>query len=190
MTKVSERLNRLSESATLAMARMSRELKAQGHDVIALSLGEPDFDTPDFVKEAAKKAVDNNFSHYTPVPGLAELREAIAEKLKRDNGLEYTPEQIVASTGAKQSIANVCMSLLNPGDEVLLPAPYWVSYFEIIKLAEGTPVEIPSSIEADFKVSPEQLEAAITPNTKLLLFSTPCNPSGTVYSKVRTRSYC
>ena len=183
MTKVSERLNRLSESATLAMARMSRELKAQGHDVIALSLGEPDFDTPGFVKEAAKKAVDNNFSHYTPVPGLAELREAIAEKLKRDNGLEYTPEQIVASTGAKQSIANVCMSLLNPGDEVLLPAPYWVSYFEIIKLAEGTPVEIPSSIEADFKVSPEQLEAAITPNTKLLLFSTPCNPSGTVYSK-------
>ena len=183
MTKVSERLNRLSESATLAMARMSRELKAQGHDVIPLNLGEPDFDTPDFVKEAAKKAVDNNFSHYTPVPGLAELREAIAEKLKRDNGLEYTPEQIVASTGAKQSIANVCMSLLNPGDEVLLPAPYWVSYFEIIKLAEGSPVEVPSSIEADFKVSPEQLEAAITPNTKLLLFSTPCNPSGTVYSK-------
>ncbi len=183
MTQVSERLNRLSESATLAMARMSRELKAQGHDVIALSLGEPDFDTPDFVKEAAKEAVDNNFSHYTPVPGLAELREAIAEKLKRDNGLEYTPEQIVASTGAKQSIANVCMSLLNPGDEVLLPAPYWVSYFEIIKLAEGTSVEIPSSIETDFKVSPEQLEAAITPNTKLLLFSTPCNPSGTVYSK-------
>ena len=184
MTKVSERLNRLSESATLAMARMSRELKMQGHDVIALSLGEPDFDTPDFVKEAAKKAIDNNFSHYTPVPGLAELREAIAEKLKRDNGLEYTPEQIVASTGAKQSIANVCMSLLNPGDEVLLPAPYWVSYFEIIKLAEGTPVEIPSNIEADFKISPEQLEAAITPKTKLLLFSTPCNPSGTVYSKV------
>ena len=183
MTQVSERLNRLSESATLAMARMSRELKAQGHDVIALSLGEPDFDTPDFVKEAAKKAVDNNFSHYTPVPGLAELREAIAEKLKRDNGLDYTPDQIVASTGAKQSIANVCMSLLNPGDEVLLPAPYWVSYFEIIKLAEGTPIEIPSSIEADFKVNPEQLEAAITPNTKLLLFSTPCNPSGTVYSK-------
>ena len=183
MTKVSERLNRLSESATLAMARMSRELKAQGHDVIALSLGEPDFDTPEFVKEAAKEAVDNNFSHYTPVPGLAELREAISEKLKRDNGLDYIPEQIVASTGAKQSIANVCMSLLNPGDEVLLPAPYWVSYFEIIKLAEGTPVEISSSIETDFKVSPEQLEAAITPNTKLLLFSTPCNPSGTVYSK-------
>jgi len=183
MTQVSERLKRLSESATLAMARMSRELKAHGHDVIALSLGEPDFDTPNFVKEAAKEAVDNNFSHYTPVPGLAELREAIAEKLKRDNGLEHNPEQIVASTGAKQSIANVCMSLLNPGDEVLLPAPYWVSYFEIIKLAEGTPVEISSSIETDFKVSPELLEAAITPKTKLLLFSTPCNPSGTVYSK-------
>lgn len=183
MKQVSERLNRLSESATLAMARMSRELKEEGHDVIALSLGEPDFDTPEFVKEAAKEAVDNNYSHYTPVPGLAELREAIAEKLKRDNGLKYTPEQIVASTGAKQSIANVCMSLLNPGDEVLLPAPYWVSYFEIIKLAEATAVEIPSSIDTDFKVSPEQLEAAITPKTKLLLFSTPCNPSGTVYTK-------
>ncbi len=183
MTHVSDRLNRLSESATLAMARMSRELKSQGHDVIALSLGEPDFDTPDFIKEAAKLAVDNNFSHYTPVPGLLELRNAITKKLKRDNNLDYEADQIVASTGAKQSIANVCMSLLNPGDEVLLPAPYWVSYFEIIKLAEGTPVEIASSIDTDFKVSPTQLEKAITPNTKLLLFSTPCNPSGTVYSQ-------
>ncbi len=183
MTHVSDRLNRLSESATLAMARMSRELKSQGHDVIALSLGEPDFDTPDFIKEAAKLAVDNNFSHYTPVPGLLELRNAITKKLKRDNNLDYEADQIVASTGAKQSIANVCMSLLNPGDEVLLPAPYWVSYFEIIKLAEGTPVEIASSIDTDFKVSPIQLEKAITPNTKLLLFSTPCNPSGTVYSQ-------
>lgn len=183
MTQISDRLNRLSESATLAMARMSRELKAEGHDVIALSLGEPDFDTPDFVKEAAKSAVDNNFSHYTPVPGLPSLRQAIADKLKRDNGLDYTPDQIVTSTGAKQSLANVCLSLLNPGDEVLLPAPYWVSYFEIIKLAEGTPVELPTSIESDFKVTPEQLEAAITPNTKMLLFSTPCNPSGTVYTK-------
>lgn len=183
MTHVSDRLNRLSESATLAMARMSRELKSQGHDVIALSLGEPDFDTPDFIKEAAKLAVDNNFSHYTPVPGLLELRNAITKKLKRDNNLDYEADQIVASTGAKQSIANVCMSLLNPGDEVLLPAPYWVSYFEIIKLAEGTPVEITSSIDTDFKVSPTQLEKAITPNTKLLLFSTPCNPSGTVYSQ-------
>ncbi len=183
MTHVSDRLNRLSESATLAMARMSRELKSQGHDVIALSLGEPDFDTPDFIKEAAKLAVDNNFSHYTPVPGLLELRNAITKKLKRDNNLDYEADQIVASTGAKQSIANVCMSLLNPGDEVLLPAPYWVSYFEIIKLAEGTPVEIASSIDTDFKVSPTQLDKAITPNTKLLLFSTPCNPSGTVYSQ-------
>jgi aspartate aminotransferase len=183
MTHVSDRLNRLSESATLAMARMSRELKSQGHDVIALSLGEPDFDTPDFIKEAAKLAVDNNFSHYTPVPGLLELRNAITKKLKRDNNLDYEADQIVASTGAKQSIANVCMSLLNPGDEALLPAPYWVSYFEIIKLAEGTPVEIASSIDTDFKVSPTQLEKAITPNTKLLLFSTPCNPSGTVYSQ-------
>ena len=183
MTHVSDRLNRLSESATLAMARMSRELKSQGHDVIALSLGEPDFDTPDFIKKAAKLAVDNNFSHYTPVPGLLELRNAITKKLKRDNNLDYEADQIVASTGAKQSIANVCLSLLNPGDEVLLPAPYWVSYFEIIKLAEGTPVEIASSIDTDFKVSPKQLEKAITPNTKLLLFSTPCNPSGTVYSQ-------
>jgi aspartate aminotransferase len=183
MTQVSDRLKRLSESATLAMARMSRELKAEGHDVIALSLGEPDFDTPDFVKDAAKEAIDNNFSHYTPVPGLPELRNAIVKKLERDNGLSYTADQIVTSTGAKQSLANVCLSLLNPGDEVLLPAPYWVSYFEIIKLAEGTPVELPTSIEADFKVTPEQIEAAITPKTKILLFSTPCNPSGTVYTK-------
>ena len=183
MTKVSDRLNRLSESATLAMARMSRELKAKGHDVIALSLGEPDFDTPDFIKEAAKKANEDNYSHYTPVPGLPELRNAIVTKFKRDNNLEFTADQIVTSTGAKQSLANVCLSLLNPGDEVLLPCPYWVSYAEIIKLAEGVPVEVPSSIDSDFKVTPEELEAAITPNTKLLMFSSPCNPSGTVYTK-------
>ena len=183
MTKVSDRLNRLAESATLAMARMSRELKAEGHDVIALSLGEPDFDTPDFIKQAAKKAIDDNFSHYTPVPGLPELRNAIVTKFKRDNNLEYTADQIVTSTGAKQSLANVCLSLLNPGDEVLLPCPYWVSYTEIVKLAEGVPVEVPSTIATDFKVTPEQLEAAITPNTKLLMFSSPCNPSGTVYTK-------
>ena len=183
MTKVSDRLNRLAESATLAMARMSRELKAKGHDVIALSLGEPDFDTPDFIKEAAKKAIDDNFSHYTPVAGLPELRNAIVSKFKRDNNLEFTADQIVTSTGAKQSLANVCLSLLNPGDEVLLPCPYWVSYAEIIKLAEGVPVEVPSSIDSDFKVTPEELEAAITPNTKLLMFSSPCNPSGTVYTK-------
>ena len=183
MTEVSERLNRLAESATLAMARMSRELKAEGHDIISLSLGEPDFDTLDFIKESAKKAIDNNFSHYTPVPGLLELREAICTKFKRDNNLDFTPEQIVTSTGAKQSLANLCLSLLNPEDEVLLPCPYWVSYAEIIKLAEASPVEIPSTIASDFKVSAEQIEEAITPKTKLLMFSSPCNPSGTVYTK-------
>ena len=183
MTEVSERLNRLAESATLAMARMSRELKAEGYDIIALSLGEPDFDTLDFIKESAKKAIDDNFSHYTPVPGLLELREAICTKFKRDNNLDFTPEQIVTSTGAKQSLANLCLSLLNPEDEVLLPCPYWVSYAEIIKLAEGSPIEIPSTIASDFKVSAEQIEEAITPKTKLLMFSSPCNPSGTVYTK-------
>ena len=183
MTEVSERLNRLTESATLAMARMSRELKAEGHDIISLSLGEPDFDTPDFIKESAKKAIDDNFSHYTPVPGLLELREAICTKFKRDNNLDFTPEQIVTSTGAKQSLANLSLSLLNPEDEVLLPCPYWVSYAEIIKLAEGVPVEISSTIASDFKVSAEKIEKAITPKTKLLMFSSPCNPSGTVYTK-------
>jgi len=183
MTKVSDRLNRLAESATLAMARMSRELQAKGIDVIALSLGEPDFDTPEFIKEAAKKAIDDNFSHYTPVPGLPELRSAIVQKFKRDNDLEFTPDQIVTSTGAKQSLANLCLSLLNPLDEVLLPCPYWVSYTELVKLAEGVPVEVPSTIDSDFKVTPEQLEAAITPKTKLLMFSSPCNPSGTVYTQ-------
>ena len=183
MKNVSDRLNRLSESATLAMARMSRELQAKGVNVIALSLGEPDFDTPEFIKEAGKKAIDDNFSHYTPVPGLVELRSSIAAKFKRDNNLEYKPEQIVTSTGAKQSLANVCLSLLNPGDEVLLPCPYWVSYSEIIKLAEGNPIEIPSSIESDFKVTANDLEAAITSKTKMLMFSSPCNPSGTVYTQ-------
>ena len=183
MTKVSDRLNRLAESATLAMARMSRELQEQGHDVIALSLGEPDFDTPEFIKKAAKKAIDDNFSHYTPVAGLPDLRNAIAKKFKRDNNLEYTTDQIVTSTGAKQSLANVCLSLLNTGDEVLLPCPYWVSYTEIIKLSEGIPVEVPSTISNDFKVTPDELEAAITPRTKLLIFSSPCNPSGTVYTQ-------
>ena len=183
MTEVSERLNRLTESATLAMARMSRELKAEGHDIISLSLGEPDFDTPDFIKESAKKAIDDNFSHYTPVPGLLELREAICTKFKRDNNLDFTPEQIVTSTGAKHSLANLCLCLLNPEDEVLLPCPYWVSYAEIIKLAEGVPVEISSTIASDFKVSAEQIEKAITLKTKLLMFSSPCNPSGTVYTK-------
>ncbi len=183
MQQVSNRLTQLSESATLAMARMSRELKAQGHNVIALSLGEPDFDTPEFIKESAKNAIDNNYSHYTPVPGLVELREAISKKLKRDNKLDYSPDQIVVSTGAKQSIANVCLSLLNSGDEVILPAPYWVSYYELVKLGEATPIVVKSSIENDFKMSPQDLENAITPNTKMIIFSSPCNPSGTVYSQ-------
>ena len=183
MTKVSERLNRLAESATLAMARMSRELQAKGINIIALSLGEPDFDTPEFIKEAAKKAIDDNFSHYTPVPGLPELRSSISAKFMRDNHLEYTPDQIVVSTGAKQSLANVCLSLLDPEDEVLLPCPYWVSYAEIIKLAEGVPVEIKSTIDSDFKITPNQLEASITSKTKMIMFSSPCNPSGTVYTQ-------
>ena len=184
---LSDRLNRLSESATLAMARMSRELKAKGVDVISLSLGEPDFNTPSFIKEAAKKAIDDNFSHYTPVAGLDELREAIVKKFKRDNGLEFSTNQIVVSTGAKQSLANICLSILNPGDEVLLPCPYWVSYAEIIKLSEGVPVEIRSTIKNNFKVSVNDLENAITPKTKLLMFSSPCNPSGTVYSERELR---
>ena len=183
MTKISDRLNRLAESATLAMARMSRELQEQGKNVINLSLGEPDFNTPEFIKQAAKKAIEHNFSHYTPVAGLPELRNAIVQKFKRDNNLEYTSDQIVTSTGAKQSLANVCLSLLNPGDEVLLPCPYWVSYTEIIKLSEGIPVEVPSTIDTDFKVTPKQLETAITSKTKLLIFSSPCNPSGTVYTQ-------
>jgi len=183
MQQVSNRLKQLSESATLAMARMSRELKAQGHNVIALSLGEPDFDTPEFIKEAAKKAIDDNFSHYTPVSGLPELRSSISAKFKRDNHLEYSSEQIVVSTGAKQSLANVCLSLLDPEDEVLLPCPYWVSYAEIIKLAEGIPVEIKSTIDSDFKITPDQIEASITSRTKMIMFSSPCNPSGTVYTQ-------
>ena len=183
MIKVSDRLNRLAESATLAMARMSRELQSKGIDVINLSLGEPDFDTPEFIKEAGKKAIDNNFSHYTPVAGLPELRNAIVKKFKRDNKLEFTPDQIVASTGAKQSLANVCLSILNAGDEVLLPCPFWVSYAEIIKLAEGLPIEIPSSIHSNFKVTASEIEEKITKKTRLLIFSSPCNPSGTVYTK-------
>ena len=183
MTKVSDRLNRLTESATLAMARMSRELIAKGHDIISLSLGEPDFDTPEFIKESAKKAIDDNFSHYTPVPGFLELREAICGKFKRDNNLDYTPDQIVVSTGAKQSLSNVCMSLLNSGDEVILPCPYWVTYTELVKLTGGIPIEIQSSVDTDFKVTPDQIEAAITPKTKALMFSSPCNPSGSVYTK-------
>lgn len=183
MSSLSDRINRLSESQTLAMTRKSRELIAQGIDVINLSIGEPDFDTPDFIKNAAKKAIDDNFSHYTPVPGYADLREAISHKFKRDNNLEYSPDEIVVSTGAKQSIANVALALVNPGDEVLLPSPYWVSYYEIVKLAEGKPVPVSAGIENDFKTTAAQLEEAITDKTKLIIFSTPCNPSGSVFSE-------
>jgi aspartate aminotransferase len=182
MNYLSDRINLLAESETLAMTRRSRELRAQGFDVINLSIGEPDFDTPEHVKEAAKEAIDQNYSHYTPVPGYPELRKAIADKLKRDNGLNYTAEQIVVSTGAKQSLANAILCLANPGEEVLIPAPYWVSYKEIIKLAGAKGVFIESSIQSDFKVTAAQIEAAITPNTKIFIFSSPCNPSGTVYT--------
>lgn len=180
---LSDRINNLSESATLEMTRKSRELKAKGFDVINLSIGEPDFNTPECIKNAAKEAIDNNFTHYTPVGGVAELRKAISDKFKRDNNLDYAPEEIIVSNGAKQSIANTILCLVNPGDEVLMPAPYWVSYPEIIKLAGGVAVELPTTIESDFKVSPEQIEAAITENTKALIFSSPCNPTGTVYTK-------
>lgn len=183
MNILSDRINRLAESETLAMTQRSRELKAKGFDVINLSIGEPDFDTPNHVKEAAKLAIDQNYTHYPPVPGYPELRKAIAHKLKRDNNLEFKPEQIVVSTGAKQSLANVILCLANPGDEVIIPAPYWVSYKEIIKLAEATGVFIEGKIDHDFKVTPEQIEAAITPKTKLFLFSSPCNPTGSVYSR-------
>jgi len=182
MNYLSDRINLLSESETLAMTRRSRELRTQGFDVINLSIGEPDFDTPDHVKEAAKEAIDQNYSHYTPVPGYPELRQAIVNKLKRDNQLDYTIEQIVVSTGAKQSLANAIMCMVNPGEEVLIPAPYWVSYKEMIKLAGGKGVFIDSSVKTDFKVSPAQIEAAITPKTKVFMFSSPCNPSGTVYN--------
>lgn len=173
----------MNESATIKMAQMGRDLKAQGHDVINLSLGEPDFDTPEHIKDAAKKALDEGFTKYTPVPGLPELREAVVRKFKRDNGLDFKVNQIVVSNGAKQTIANLCLALLNEGDEVILFAPYWVSYFEIVKMAGGIPVEVYAGVEQDFKVTPEQVEAAITPRTKAVIFSSPCNPTGSVYSK-------
>lgn len=183
MGKLSNRVNTISESQTIAMARKSRELKAKGVDIISLSLGEPDFATPQIIKDAAKKAIDDNFSYYTHVSGYVELREAICKKFKRDNGLDFTVEEIVVSTGAKQSIANAVLCLVNPGDEVIIPAPFWVSYLEILKLAEGKAVFINTTIDTDFKISPAQLEKAITPKTKLLMLSTPCNPTGTVYTK-------
>ncbi len=180
---LSDRINNLTVSQTLAMAAKARELKAQGKDIISLSLGEPDFNTPDFIKEAAKRAIDENWSTYSPVDGYPELKEAIVRKFKRDNNLDYKPANIVVSTGAKQSLYNIAQSMLNDGDEVLLPAPYWVSYYEIIKLSGGVPVEVPTSVASDFKMTPAQLEAAITPKTKMMWFSSPCNPSGSVYSK-------
>ena len=180
---LSDRINNLSTSQTLAMAALARELKAQGKDIISLSLGEPDFNTPDFIKEAAKKAIDENYSTYSPVDGYQELKEAICRKFKRDNNLEYKPANIVVSTGAKQSLYNIAQVMLNDGDEVILPAPYWVSYFEIVKMAGGIPVEVPTSVESDFKITPQQLEAAITPKTKMIWYSSPCNPSGSVYSR-------
>ncbi|WP_396155545.1 pyridoxal phosphate-dependent aminotransferase [Flavobacterium sp.] len=180
---LSDRINNLSTSQTLAMAALARELKAQGKDIISLSLGEPDFNTPDFIKEAAKKAIDENYSTYSPVDGYLELKEAICRKFKRDNNLEYKPANIVVSTGAKQSLYNIAQVMLNDGDEVILPAPYWVSYFEIIKLSGGIPIEVPTSVETDFKMTAEQLEKAITPKTKMMWFSSPCNPSGSVYNR-------
>ncbi|WP_420572191.1 pyridoxal phosphate-dependent aminotransferase [Kordia sp.] len=183
MSLLSERVLNMSTSATLAMAAKARELRNEGKNIIGLSLGEPDFNTPDFIKEAAIQAINDNYNSYTPVDGYADLKEAIINKFKRDNKLDYTASQIVVSTGAKQSLANVAMVLLNEGDEVILPAPFWVSYSDIVKLAEGVPVQVATSIETDFKMTPEQLEAAITPKTKMIWFSSPCNPSGSVYSE-------
>jgi len=185
---LSDRINSLPASATLTMASKARELKSQGVDIIGLSLGEPDFNTPEFIKEAAIQAVKDNYNSYSPVDGYADLKEAICNKFKRDNGLDYKPSQVVVSNGAKQSIANLCMVLLNPGDEVLLPAPYWVSYSAIATLAEAKSIIIPSSIDTDFKITPEQLKAAITPKTKLVMFNSPNNPSGTIYTEAEYRA--
>lgn len=187
-SKLSNRVNNMATSATLAMAAKARELREQGKDIIGLSLGEPDFTVPDFVKEAAIQAINDDYHSYTPVDGYGELKQAIITKFKRDNNLQYTPSQVVVSTGAKQSLANLAQVLLNEGDEVLLPAPYWVSYSDISELSGGVPVPIPSSIESDFKVTPEALEAAITPKTKMMIYSSPCNPSGSVYSKAELRA--
>lgn len=183
MTHISERIQSLSPSQTLAMSQKSNELKAQGVDVINLSVGEPDFFTPDHIKQAAHRAIDENFSFYSPVPGYMSLRKAIAQKLKRENGLDYAPEQIVVSGGAKQSLCNVILSVINPGDEVIIPTPAWVSYVEMVKLAEGKNVLVPATIEQDFKITPAQLEAAITPKTRLIILCSPSNPTGSVYTR-------
>lgn len=188
MLKVSDRIAGMEVSPTLAMSQKSREMKAQGIDVINLSVGEPDFNTPDHIKKAAQKAIDDNYSHYSPVPGYIELRQAVVNKLKRENNLEYTVDQIVVSNGAKQSISNVILSIVNPGDEVIIPSPYWVSYSEIVKLAGGINVFVYAPIEQDFKITPEQLEAAITPKSKAFLFSSPSNPTGSLYSREELRA--
>ncbi|WP_394906829.1 pyridoxal phosphate-dependent aminotransferase [uncultured Mesonia sp.] len=188
MNKLSDRINRLETSATLAMAAKGRELRAEGKNIISLSLGEPDFITPEFIKDAAIAAINDNYNKYTPVDGYDDLKQAIINKFKRDNNLNYDKSQIVVSTGAKQSLANVAMVCINPGDEVILPCPYWVSYKDIVKIAEGVPVEVPTTIETDFKMTPQQLEKAITPKTKMLWFSSPCNPSGMLYSKEELRA--
>ena len=186
--QLSDRINSLVPSATLSMAAKTRELKAEGKDIIGLSLGEPDFNTPDFIKEAAKQAIDDNYNSYSPVDGYGELKDAIITKFKRDNNLSYQHNQIVVSTGAKQSLYNVAQACINAGDEVILPCPYWVSYADIVKLSDGIPVEVPTAIENDFKMTPEQLKAAITPKTKMLWYSSPCNPSGAIYSKEELRA--
>ncbi len=186
--QLSDRINSLAPSATLEMAAKARELRAAGKDIIGLSLGEPDFNTPDYIKEAAVKAINEDYNSYTPVDGYGELKEAIITKFKRDNGLTYEPSQIVVSTGAKQALYNVAQVCINEGDEVILPCPYWVSYSDIVKLAGGVPVEVETSIDTDFKMTPEQLEAAITPKTKMLWYSSPCNPSGSIYSKEELRA--
>lgn len=184
---LSRKLSTLGESATIKMAQKARNLKSKGHDVISLTLGEPDFDTPDFIKEAAMQALRDGYTKYTPVPGLPEYRDSISRKFKRDNNLDYSTDQIVVSNGAKQTIANVCLALLDPEDEVIIFTPYWVSYFEIVKFAGGTPVKLAADIEADFKVTADQLREAITPHTKAILFSSPCNPTGSVYSENELR---
>lgn len=186
--QISQRVQKLAESETLAMSRRANEMKEKGIDVINMSLGEPDFKTPDFLKRAAKEAIDKDFSYYTPVPGYKELQEAVCRKFKRDNGLDYKPNQIVVSTGAKQSIINVIMAVVNPGDEVVLPAPYWVSYSEMVSLFEGTVVEARTGIETDFKITPALLEKYITPKTRVFLFSSPCNPTGTTYTEKELRA--
>jgi aspartate aminotransferase len=181
--KLSDRINRLSESATLKMTKLGRELAAKGINVISLSVGEPDFNTPEYIKEAAKKALDDNYTRYSPVSGYPELKQAITNKLKRENGLDYDASQIVVSTGAKQSLANALLTLVNPGDEVIIPTPYWVSYSEMVVLAEGKAVFIDTTIDSDFKITPQELEASISPRTKVFMFSSPCNPTGSVYSR-------